>query len=272
MILEYYVVIIITVVIIIILQNKIIRNMIIKNNHDYENKRMVAMNGIDDMYYISFSHHYKLFNLFKTLTKILNENNIDYIISCGTLLGYCRHNNSFIPWDDDIDLFLVEKDLNKLKQVIKKTFTNNEYYFDEVPGNMYFQFSPLPIDIRTAALNIFIDVFIIDNYKNNSVYTFTNDKVQLYLENEYYNADELYPLQNGMFKLYLPDGELYEEIQIKIPNKPFSYLDRAYKNWRIKKVYSPHNLYYKFLFNKMIPVESIKNSIEYIGRCIRKKK
>lgn len=41
-------------------------------------------------------------NLLRTVTILLNENNIEAWISGGTLLGFTRH-GTFIPWDDDID-------------------------------------------------------------------------------------------------------------------------------------------------------------------------
>lgn len=40
--------------------------------------------------------------------------NIRYILFGGTLLGSIR-NKSLIPWDDDIDLMVIEEDVNKLK-------------------------------------------------------------------------------------------------------------------------------------------------------------
>ena len=84
------------------------------------------MNGINCKYYINFAHHYNLFVLFKTLTNILNKNKIDYIICCGTLIGYHRHNNSFIPWDDDIDICVVEKDRSKMIKVMEEFMKINK--------------------------------------------------------------------------------------------------------------------------------------------------
>lgn len=57
-----------------------------------------------------------LLDLLSQFDKICRENDLEYSIFAGTLLGAIRH-KGFIPWDDDIDIAMSRKDYNKLLQL-----------------------------------------------------------------------------------------------------------------------------------------------------------
>lgn len=64
------------------------------------------------------------------------KNNLRYWLGGGTMLGAVRH-NGFIPWDDDIDVFMPDEDYNRLIEIYKDSdryellnyFRNPDYPF-----------------------------------------------------------------------------------------------------------------------------------------------
>jgi phosphorylcholine metabolism protein LicD len=207
-----------------------------------ENNRNIKMMGNHDMkYYISFSSHLILFNMFKKIVEKFNKYNVKYFLSCGGLIGYHRHNKGLIPWDDDLDICVFEKDQELVRKCLQEVEKENDYTFKPITYN-------IKVD-RIYSNSIFIDIFYLKYYENNKFYHYNYDSLNKVYKNEYIYKNEIFPLKTVDYYLYAPNGSVYDEIKISIPNKSIKFLDRAYKNWNIiKKYHMPHTLFYILYF------------------------
>lgn len=61
----------------------------------------------------------KILEVMKYIDKLCRENGIVYYIMGGTALGAVRH-GGFIPWDDDLDIFMTPSEYEKFKKVFEK--------------------------------------------------------------------------------------------------------------------------------------------------------
>lgn len=103
------------------------------------------------------------------IDSVCTENEIQYSLSGGTLLGAARH-HGFIPWDDDMDVMLLRDQYDKLIQIMKKdidapyrlidvTDKGNPYAFAKICDSRTFRRGPLN---EIPEMGIFIDIFPID--------------------------------------------------------------------------------------------------------------
>lgn len=116
-----------------------------------------------------------LLELLKYIDNICRENNINYSLIGGSLIGAIRH-NGIIPWDDDIDIGLHQQDRNKLIEILKRE--NHEYYKVLDKENSLYPFPKL-VDTRTLIIEkdvkkienygIYVDIFAYYNAPNNKL-------------------------------------------------------------------------------------------------------
>lgn len=99
--------------------------------------------------------------LLKIFDKICKENDINYWLDFGTLLGAVRH-KGFIPWDDDIDVGMVREDYEKFISLFKNGFKDYPElycYFSNNHRNKCF------VKVKhKQSDNVLIDIFPYDYY------------------------------------------------------------------------------------------------------------
>lgn len=134
---------------------------------------------------------YTEINLLIAFDRMCKEYNLKYSVCYGTLLGAIRH-KGFIPWDDDIDVFMMRDDYNKMLKIAPNYFKEPYFFQSAYTDVMVWGFSKLR-DSRTTAIEfddmkeqfnqgIFIDIFPLDSTDDGSakMKTVTNIKKDIW--------------------------------------------------------------------------------------------
>jgi len=150
----------------------------------------------------------ELYVLINEIDTICKKYDITYYAEGGTIIGALRH-NGFIPWDDDIDLAILRKDYNRLLDCLKR----DNYIIDKDNnigaigfelGNSYWPFVKIVnknieiIDDFKCDYNLWIDIFPLDNVKNNNKFYFC--KLNILRRIYYLKRDELNDIKTNRLK------------------------------------------------------------------------
>jgi hypothetical protein len=192
----------------------------------------------------------RIYDLLQQVTCELDRNNIDYIITSGTLLGSVRQ-QGMIPWDDDADITIIMKDHENPTQIKQKVLDclkvlnkNNINSYEHQVGNIliaHFNNTPSCVDI-----------FFLQRTNEDSS-SFGGKTPYRYLTpfdtkypNEYYFYNEIFPIKEYTFG----------PIILKGPNNPYDFLERTYPNWKYTAS--------KWNHFRQVPKNSAQNTFEPI--------
>lgn len=179
-------------------------------------------------------------NLLTTIARMMKENSIEYWISGGTLLGFTRH-ETFIPWDDDIDIHTYWDN---------RTLLYSDEFLDIVDRYnleviILFQSSMKSASKEGAAIRLreknttmpVCDVFFVkamtdahekSELKYAKVDSWWNTDSVKFSTKEIWPYDYLFPTQ-----LKVIDG-----IELRLPNKPVETLQCQYGPNALTKMYA----------------------------------
>jgi len=175
----------------------------------------------------------------KNVTSILEEANIQYYLDFGTLLGAIR-DNSFIPWDNDLDITILnEKDFIKIPEILNiinkqfgysvKTITykesnlsrknkNKKVYYKELgfTDENNFQIAKVKKKKLFGLYKVRLDIFF--KYKKDGFLNFVADGKKYKVEEKY--------LKDGLTTITFYNHNFY------IPKQYKEYLTAVYGEWQ----------------------------------------
>ncbi|MBA2563506.1 MAG: LicD family protein, partial [Chitinophagaceae bacterium] len=116
----------------------------------------------------------RMLEILDVFDSICKKHNINYWLVCGTLLGARRH-GGFIPWDDDLDVYILQSDYKKLLSILKEELPENFKLQARGTDKYYWYYYPRIRDTKSRIHNkvrgsrdnfeyqgIFIDIFLIE--------------------------------------------------------------------------------------------------------------
>lgn len=166
--------------------------------------------------------HVKLKKILPDLLKLLDKYNIENFITAGTLLGYKR-NKKIIPWDDDIDIAIIDNNniKEKFENIKNELYKENIYYIDDCTFGYKF--------ILKEDENVYIDLFL---YKQNGEKFLLTDEASKIWPNDFFTVKDVFPIRKDDF----------EGITVNIPNNCIPYLKNTYgKYYNISKLTHIHH-------------------------------
>ena len=128
----------------------------------------------------------KTLEMLKEIKKIFDQNDIPFYLAYGTALGCVRH-KGFIPWDDDIDIYVKSSDYSKIQKVFLTENTGNLILHDYTTQKNYPYYFPKIVAKDTYlkekdlehidySCGVYIDIFLLSDSTENNVVNFFREK------------------------------------------------------------------------------------------------
>ena len=111
-----------------------------------------------------------LLKTFKAFINFCEQHGLTYYAAFGTALGAIRH-QGFIPWDDDVDVYMPREDYNRLL-ALRGVLDSSKYEVIDIENKGYYLYfakwcmrnSTLIEKPGEPSLGIYVDIFPLDSY------------------------------------------------------------------------------------------------------------
>ena len=155
----------------------------------------------------------RIYLLGRIIARVFKENDLPYWVTGGTLLGCVRH-KGLIPWDDDIDISVMETHEQKLDQM-RDVFGKEGLLLAETHFGYRFYHK---VECNSYSGIPFCDVTIMRRNRKNGKIELKHQSARDLWEKEFYLPKEVESLQEMLY------GDFY----LVVPRDPLPYLFRYY--------------------------------------------
>ncbi len=210
------------------------------------------------------------------VSSFCEENNINYWLDGGTLLGAVRH-KGYIPWDDDIDIGMLREDYDKFAELFNQS--NDRYRFVDIDNtpDFYVAFGKI-IDTQTVLyepdkngnkLAVNIDLFVYDNAPDDDkiLYKLYKKREKLLLVSLFIQGDNVLPNDTFVKRM---TKKIFHLICIPFSRekciKRIVGISKQYKDFETKRVGN-----YTSVPNVACPktIFSSFTDVEFEGKCYK---
>lgn len=175
--------------------------------------------------------HEELLQHLDEFIRVAKIHNLEFFLDGGTLLGAVRH-NGFIPHDEDIDVGIEQKDVEKLQLA----FADLGEMWDYAPfhsGFKIFYKSKPKIKKSVQWAFTYLDIMIFDWDKKDGLLRYKSGMWRAFK----HKRENLYPLRTYNFEGRKVKGAMY----------PLPYLDGGYKHKHLWDIWShTHNWSHRY--------------------------
>lgn len=118
-----------------------------------------------------------LLEMMNDIVRVLDDEKIGWCLCGGCVIGAVRH-KGFIPWDDDIDIFMTRKDFKRFQSIFENKLSAK--YVLKVPGDKGYLMT-MPVvqkkgtfiqsiqSVGNEANGLGIDIFLLENTYDNKI-------------------------------------------------------------------------------------------------------
>lgn len=172
----------------------------------------------------------------KDIVTILEKNNIPYWVDCGTCLGTYRH-EGVIPWDNDIDIAVLEPDFENIKRALNKLDPEKYIVFDWSSRDKPKTY--LKVHVKNSDILIDLYHYRIDPENNTLGYILSNED-NLFLSESWRARERHYKIPVSFDLIFPLKRARFDGIDVLVPNKMEEYLMVRYgQNLSPAMVYNP---------------------------------